>query len=68
MKGLSMNATIEALKLLARNWKAVLTLFCLGGTVTVLGVIPGTEPVRETAINKIEATKAALFVSPTAVQ
>ena len=59
---------IAILQILLRNWKSVALLFCLGGSVTVLGVIPGTEPVRATAINKIEAVKTDLLgVTPTAV-
>lgn len=58
---------IATIKLLLANWPKVIMLFCLGGTVTVLGVIPGTEPVRDTAIEKIESVKADVFgVSPTA--
>lgn len=56
---------MEFLKLLAKNWKLVLILFGLGGTVTVLSIVPGTDTVASLASSQVDAVKAKL-VSATA--
>lgn len=44
----------------SRNWKILSLLFVLGGTATVVSVVPGMEPVRQTVESGIDAAKTKL--------
>jgi hypothetical protein len=48
------------------NWKLLVVIFGLGGTVTVLGVVPGLEGVKAPVETSLESVKAKL-VDPSAV-
>lgn len=49
------------------NWVLLLVLFGLGGTATVVGVVPGLDGVHQFVEGQVDATKAKL-VSETTTQ
>ncbi len=65
-----MQGIIDAGKFIGRNWKWLAILFGLGGTATVVAVIPnvpGKEQFGSVIQERIDATKGKLEpVSPTA--
>lgn len=48
----------ELISFLARNWRVLGILFTLGGMATVLSVVPGMAPVKQTIETGIETAKA----------
>ncbi|MBN9219532.1 MAG: hypothetical protein J0I79_16425 [Mesorhizobium sp.] len=54
------------------NWKLLVVIFGLGGTVTVLGVVPGMNSITAPVQSSLDSVKAKLVdpstVSPTAGQ
>ncbi|TPM41427.1 hypothetical protein [Mesorhizobium sp. B2-3-4] len=58
-----MGAIVE---FIAKNWKLLLVIFGLGGTVTVLGVVPGLESIKAPVETSLDGVKAKL-VDPSAV-
>lgn len=60
----------NAFSFISKNWKLLSVLFALGGTATVVGVIPGTQNVSNVIGQQITAAKEKLgtTASPTIVQ
>lgn len=43
-----------------KNWRLLLILFGLGGTVTVVGVVPGLDGINEPIKSTLESIKGKL--------